>query len=279
MSKLSDATDVVALLTPSSIDRPWILYEAGVAKGKLNTTVFGVALGIPLQKASVGPFAQFQNCAADEESLTKLVLQLIRRNPEASPREEAVGRQVLAFLKTVEERLKTRSEVATATTNEMDATTIAKLFEEVKVMFRDLPDKVNGRPPGRGRRGRTLHPMMLEEMFLRGGDGDTGPESNWLLIASRFRDGAPWFYELAMDLYRAYCTNDPEQVRAATQRMRSTIRLAHRQPFVFDPDDRDLYMIFRRIPAIFEQVLPRSEAPEEPKARSPKAKTKGKDEV
>src|SRR6185437_16745538 len=31
MSKINDATDVVALLTPRSIDRPWILYEAGVA--------------------------------------------------------------------------------------------------------------------------------------------------------------------------------------------------------------------------------------------------------
>ena len=34
MSQLSDATDVVALLTPRSLHRPWILYEAGVAKGK-----------------------------------------------------------------------------------------------------------------------------------------------------------------------------------------------------------------------------------------------------
>src|SRR5208337_4733040 len=37
MGKLNDATDVVALLTQHSIDRPWILYEAGVAKGKLGT--------------------------------------------------------------------------------------------------------------------------------------------------------------------------------------------------------------------------------------------------
>ena len=36
MDKINDATDVVALLTQHSIDRPWILYEAGVAKGKLD---------------------------------------------------------------------------------------------------------------------------------------------------------------------------------------------------------------------------------------------------
>ena len=49
MSKLEDATDVVALLTKNSIERPWILYEAGVAKGKLNRNVLGIALGIPLE--------------------------------------------------------------------------------------------------------------------------------------------------------------------------------------------------------------------------------------
>jgi hypothetical protein len=41
MSKIDDATNVVALLTPNSLDRPWILYEAGVAKGKLGKPVTG----------------------------------------------------------------------------------------------------------------------------------------------------------------------------------------------------------------------------------------------
>ena len=36
MQKLDDATDVVALLTARSLNRPWILYETGVAKGKLS---------------------------------------------------------------------------------------------------------------------------------------------------------------------------------------------------------------------------------------------------
>jgi hypothetical protein len=40
MKKLSTASDVVCLLTQRSVERPWILYEAGVAKGKLGTPVF-----------------------------------------------------------------------------------------------------------------------------------------------------------------------------------------------------------------------------------------------
>jgi DnaJ-like protein C11, C-terminal len=109
MSKLSDATDVVALLTSHSLERPWILYEAGVAKGKLGTTVFGLAINIPLEKTNCGPFAQFQNCADDEDSLTKLILQLIRRNPHASPREQAVRRHVQGFQATIKDVVEKRA--------------------------------------------------------------------------------------------------------------------------------------------------------------------------
>src|SRR3954469_11606553 len=47
MKKLESASDIVCLLTSRSLDRPWILYEAGVAKGKLDTPVYGIAVGIP----------------------------------------------------------------------------------------------------------------------------------------------------------------------------------------------------------------------------------------
>src|SRR5258708_12492 len=110
MQKLDDATDVVALLTARSIDRPWILYETGVAKGKLsaNDRVFGIALGVSLDEAATGPFAQFQNSPDEEDAITSLVLQLIRRHPQADPREEAVRRQVRAFRESVAALLKDR---------------------------------------------------------------------------------------------------------------------------------------------------------------------------
>src|ERR1041385_472384 len=140
MDNLHEATDVVALLTPHSVGRPWILYEAGVAKGKLNSRVFGLAIGVPLEKASVGPFYQFQNCGDDEDSLTKLVMQLITKNPDAAPREAAIRRQVQAFRQRIGDLVKARSQnVATR----MDETSVAKLFEEVKVMFRELPAQLD----------------------------------------------------------------------------------------------------------------------------------------
>jgi hypothetical protein len=140
MQKLDDATDVVALLTERSLNRPWILYETGVAKGKLDRTVFGLSLGIPLEKAAVGPFAQFQNSADDEDSITKLVLQLIRRHPDAEPREMAVRRQVQAFIKEVAELLKSRTKQASSQNADSVEVSVAKLFEEIKLQIRDLPE-------------------------------------------------------------------------------------------------------------------------------------------
>jgi hypothetical protein len=134
MGKISKATDVVALLTPNSLNRPWILYEAGVAKGKLDKPVFGVVVGMPFDQATKGPFAQFQNSAEDEDSLTKLVLQLIRRNSDAEPREEAVSRQVAAFQKIVKDLVSPSAEQTPAKPGGREASDVAKLFEEIKVI-------------------------------------------------------------------------------------------------------------------------------------------------
>src|SRR2546421_2325165 len=81
MTQLQSTSDVVCLFTERSLDRPWILFEAGVAKGKLNTPVVGVALGVPLSRITAGPFYQFQNMDDSESDLTKLVNQLARRVP------------------------------------------------------------------------------------------------------------------------------------------------------------------------------------------------------
>ena len=76
MVQLQSTSDVVCLFTERSLDRPWILFEAGVAKGKMNTPVVGVALGVPLSRVSTGPFYQFMNMDDSEGDLTKLVNQL-----------------------------------------------------------------------------------------------------------------------------------------------------------------------------------------------------------
>src|SRR6202142_4380024 len=172
MQKLDDATDVVALLTARSLNRPWILYETGVAKGKLSADqrVLGIALGVTLDEAATGPFAQFQNSPDEEDAITGLVLQLIRRHPQAAPREEAVRLQVKAFRDSVANLLKERKKDGTPTPKPPDDTSVAKFFEEIKVLVRDVPERVaievNGSMRGPRGRKRRFHPAMMEELFF-----------------------------------------------------------------------------------------------------------------
>lgn len=104
MSKLDMASDVVCLLTDRSLERPWILYEAGVAKGKLGTPVHGLALGV--KQVGSGPFFHFQNCDDSEASLSKLILQLCRRVQGLQPDRSMIRDQILAFRQATTEVLK-----------------------------------------------------------------------------------------------------------------------------------------------------------------------------
>jgi hypothetical protein len=233
MSKINDATDVVALLTPRSIDRPWILYEAGVAKGKLDKPVFGVVVGVSFEKATRGPFAQFQNSADDADSLTKLVLQLIRRNSEAEPRDEAVRREVNVFLETVKKVAVPLQADESSAPAEVEANAAAKLFEEVKVMFRDLPDRLQNQltesfGPRIRRRGR-FHPMMIMDA-MHSLEESEDRALGWLMAISSFRDDAPWLYEIGHDVYDAVKTSDPEKISAAIGRFERSLSSIRRSP-------------------------------------------------
>lgn len=143
IENLQSSSDVICILTELSINRPWILFEAGMAKGKLNTPILGVAIGMPLSNANTGPFAQFQNCDDDISSLTKLIKQLVKKLPNAEPDEEVIKLQVETFKKTSTEIINKRQEASKNHNVErpIDNNEIAKLFEEIKLMFQELKSR------------------------------------------------------------------------------------------------------------------------------------------
>ncbi|MFC0402533.1 toll/interleukin-1 receptor domain-containing protein [Paraburkholderia rhizosphaerae] len=266
MSRLSEATDVVALLTQRSLDRPWILYEAGVAKGRLGTNVFGVALGVPLERVSTGPFGQFQNCGADEDSLTTLLLQLLERNPDASPREEAVRLQVSAFLKKTAEAnaLGAGSEVPPAT----DETNVAKLFEEVKAMFRELPARVDERVQSVNRRGfsrrmRRFSPSLLEELIYHPAFEKTnyGAAAAWLIVISLFKDDLSWLYESGVEFYRTLRNGSKRAIENSRNEILSILEFSTHSP-VFDMigsrESEEVHYIMHKLPEIVHRLSDRA---------------------
>jgi len=192
------ASDIVCLLTKRSIDRPWLLFEAGMAKGKLDTPILGVALGVELKDVSTGPFAQFQNCADDEDSITKLVFQLVNRIPNSEPDKETIKFQVGKFKTKIQEilaRLETKDqkkdEKKEIGANDIENTSV-KLFEEIKLMFNDLPSRLDKMSYSEDRkRRRRLHPGMIEDIMHM----NENPRLCIRIGLSFYRDTMPWIYE------------------------------------------------------------------------------------
>jgi hypothetical protein len=255
MAKLSSACDVVCLLTPNSLERPWILYEAGVAKGKHDIKVHGLALGIPLARASKGPFAQFQNCDGATASVVALVEQLLHRLPHADPDRELLTAQVERFVESVKAIVAEPPAPADDRDDEHDPS-VAKLFEEVKVMFKDLPSRIDGRDAGARHRPRRLRPALedLEEMLRVAGGADPGGRGVAVLACvSLIRDETPWLYEMGCELYRASVRGQPAVERRAYRRFMVAAEFVVMAPDGF-PVSRDARALLRELPRLLHRL-------------------------
>ncbi len=279
MSMLQSTSDVVCLFTERSLDRPWILFEAGVAKSKLNTPVMGVALGVPLTRVSAGPFYQFQNMDDSEEDLRKLLHQLARRVPGLELDAGVVEVQVALFKGTVTKILRNIS-TSEGKKDKKDApedNPVAKLVEEMKA----LPSRVAERlaeseePVRRRRRLRRFNPMMLEEMLHMA--GDPGDPVGILMAASLIRDDAPWLYELAMEVYRAVKSGDPAAINDETARLRRFSEFMMRGPFMEELGfgGEESFMFLQEFPRMLDHMLTRTLEARKPHARRRAARAEG----
>jgi hypothetical protein len=202
MEKIDEASEVICLLTQRSVERPWILYEAGVAKGKLGKKVIGIAMGIQHSVAFTGPFAQFQNNDGSIDAIAKLVLELVRKVPGLDPDQKLVEQLVQSFHKKANDiiaKSQKKIEKSSEVTNEK---IVVKLFEEVKLMFENLPSRIENRiEPEFRRRRRKFHPMIFEEIMHIGMEYKD-PTLAFLVMISIYKDDFPWLYEIGLDTYR-----------------------------------------------------------------------------
>lgn len=261
IKNIQGATDVVCLLTPNSVDRPWILFEAGMAKGKLNTPILGVALGLTLKKASSGPFAQFQNCSGDEDSLCKLVFQLVDRIPNSEPDEETIKFHVQKFMSSIEDiftkRKKDPEDDSIAEYNENDT---PKLFEEIKVMFQDLPSRIENRidPESRDRkRTRRFHPSMIEKLIHM----TPNPTVGMYIALGLVKDKMPWLYEIGTDTIKTLKSDiSIKEKERAVMEFAEMVETTTHHPMIeefYMVNSKEDYMLFRELPRMLRNNLQR----------------------
>jgi hypothetical protein len=254
IKNIQSASDVVCLLTKRSVDRPWILFEAGMATGKLDTPILGVALGIELKAASSGPFAQFQNCGDDEDSLTKLVFQLVNRIPNSEPDRDTIKFQVGKFRSAIApilEKLGEAAEETNSTQPNQDVRAIenssAKLFEEIKIMFQDLPSRIERSTPSEKRmRKRRFHPGMIDELMHSFKD----PKIALYVALSFYREKMPWVYDAGLTIVNkldtAQMASNPEKYLSELE---SLLKFSSRSSFIdVFIDDENEFMLFQELP-------------------------------
>lgn len=95
--RMNEASMLLALLTPKSLDRPWILFETGFVRGR-GKPVAGVAIGVSLEQVNHGPFLQSQNAELEVESLTDLMSRILKLLPSGRPRANVIRARVESFL-------------------------------------------------------------------------------------------------------------------------------------------------------------------------------------
>lgn len=263
IKNIQAASDVVCLLTERSVNRPWILFEAGMAKGKLDTPILGVALGIELKNVSTGPFAQFQNCADDEDSLTKLVFQLVTRIPGSEPDKDTIRFQVDKFKSSIEEILTKlgapAAPASSAKRQKLDEieNSSAKLFEEIKIMFQDLPSRIEKNENSRSvRRRRRIHPHMVEEIVFT----SKNPLLGVRIGLGMFKDTLPWVYDEGCTLLAKLET---AKTSTAKQKLlmefEELLMFSTRNPYIekyMIESDED-YHLFRELPKMLMHAVSR----------------------
>ena len=101
-----------------------------------------------------------------------------------------------------------------------------------------------------------LHPAARET--------PEGEAAAWLMLGSAMGSEIPWLHELAMEMYRATCSHDPERIAATRDAARRTLKvLSESRPFrhmMREDEDPEIGMMIRHLPGMLEELLDRTEA-------------------
>ena len=200
-------------------------------------------------------------------------MQLVGRIPNSEPDRDAIAMQVRTFkdkAKTVLEKLDQGTDKEEEAT--VDESSVAKLFEEVKVMFQDLPSRIEGRlDPIRHRKRRHFHPMMVEEILHAYKPDDP---IGLLMVLGLLRDDMPWLYEIGVEVYRAIQRGNPSQIQKTAKSFQMALDLASHGPFAREFHDKETYFLLRESFGVVEHYMVRALERSKEKAKRIKSPTR-----
>ena len=183
--------------------------------------------------------------------MTKLVFQLVERIPNSEPDEETIRFQVDKFKESIAEILKDSNDIeeeAPDSSNKDNSS--AKLFEEIKVMFKDLPSRIEGNlhPEYRNRKKRRFHPMMIKEMIHMSNNSKLGI----LVGLSMLRNMMPWLYDVGTDTLRKIDSDcSIKEKETSFREFRDLIKMSSMNPMIhefLEFESKDDYRLYEELP-------------------------------
>ncbi|CAN1538105.1 Toll/interleukin-1 receptor homology (TIR) domain containing protein [Fimbriimonadaceae bacterium] len=206
--RIRESGNVVALVTPASIGRPWILFEAGFGRAIEGVRVFGLRLQTTGEDAYVGPFLAFQNSGSDPDSLLKLCTQLFE-GTNCRPREEMVLGQIDNFLVAVAGHFRQQESTPVKINPESEA--FFRALEEMKTLVQARTfisaDEVD--------EARLIEIEYVFHVVMKSRGSDIRPEARaMLLLGIASEVGLAWIVPLIQ-----YAINHPVRIEKVLRPM------------------------------------------------------------
>lgn len=220
----------VICITRENLSSPWILFESGaLAKSMQDGRVIPLLLDLDFKEIS-GPLAQFQAKKADNVGIKELVVSLNKAATAPVP-DAQLEKLVTALWGDLERQIASiPKSVTQAKPNRPQGDILEELVSSVRSVEMRVRDAMDDDPFSRRRRRPRLHPMMVPELMHRVADGPRDP-IQILIVASLFRDDAPWIYELALDAHRAVRSGTREEGHKSMRRFLDAFEMLQRGPF------------------------------------------------
>lgn len=242
--ELQDANFGILCVTSDNLNAPWLLFEAGaLAKSIDDGQVIPLLLDIEKSDLS-GPLTQFQAEKTDAAGIKKLA-ESLNKAAAVPISEETLQTLFTALWPQLETKLAAIISAPTPLKKSRPQTEVLEeLVDSVRGVESRVRDALEEVPDFRTRRRHKFHPELIMEIRHRIGRGPNDP-IQLLILASAFKDDAPWFYELALDVYRLIQSGNRKGASEAFGRFHETAEILRRGPFLetFGRDGKMLHMM------------------------------------
>ena len=267
----------ISCVTRENMEAPWILFEAGaIAKSVKDGKVIPLLLGLDKKEIS-GPLAQFQAKKVEQGEIRELISSLNKsatnpvadatleklfvmawpdlqskiseipekkNAPKPSRSEGEILEELVSGIRNLEMRF-----VAMKDIDEKNRDNEMRRLEQTMLMMHE--QEVDWRRR-KARKPRGMEMMKMSRSMASG----PGDPLQLLFVASFLRDDAPWFYEIALETYKAIKSGDQAEARNYFARLLDALTMLESTPFrdEIGVDLKMLSMVFRECESTIENM-------------------------